>query len=95
MNKVSLHSEIAEGHPDKPAVEKTFVEVLGSDCEPWTVMIRLIHGVYWTVFLIRESDGFRRVLLLDEPKDQRPEAIEVTLRRLLEQANPVKATKSA
>jgi hypothetical protein len=95
MGRVSLHSEIAKGHPDKPAVERTFDEVLGSDRDSWTVMIRLVHGIFWTVFLIRESDGFRKVLLLDTPEDQQPEAIATTLRRLLDEANPARASMSA
>jgi hypothetical protein len=87
MAHVEIKHELPEEHPRRQAVEQAFREVLGRDADSWTVILLLIHGIFWTVLLIRDRDGFRKVLLLDTPTEQGPGAIAAELRSLLDEAH--------
>ncbi len=91
MCQVDIHSEIPEQHPNKRKVEAVFRDVLGSENESWTVLILQIHGIFWTVFLIRDTDGYRKVLLLDDAREQRPEFIARSLRSVLREVHSATA----
>jgi len=86
MPRVDIHSEIPDNHPSKGVVEAVFRDALAQDGRTWSVIIYMIHGIFWTVHLVRD-DGFRKVLLLDDPREQRPDFIAGLLGGLVAEAN--------